>query len=399
MTEIVATWLGDHFVPLKRYEKLANEQFVVGDRYVMQIGSQISASKRAMFHATLQDIYVNLPDDIAANYLDKEHFRKCLTIGCGFATEVQFVAASKAEAMRLAAALRTTDAYSVVQVKDAVVTQWRAKSTSARAMDGREFSALVDAVLAKAGDLVGVEPKALRDFNRTHRDKADKQIHESNATGPCDDGRITDPELLTRTRGRGLGAGTEPSHRESTNHQLRGDDVDKTPQSPLARCDNVRNERPDGESPPSGRPRENIPGSLGGSQEARSVSVPNEMADDGGPSPVPSSASPPSELRESPLPEATAGSPDGSSSFPSAADPAKRRKLTCAEAIAILPMSLKIRTALMVRGALLYADWPREDVISELNIATTIALSDKAPGCKLGMQDRNGRVVYFAVKT
>lgn len=173
MTQIVATWMGREkgFWPRKDFLDLCDRECGIGDRMVIEFSHQQSVTKRAMFHATLHDVYINLPEDVASRYLNIEHFRKTLTISAGFATEAQIAAMSKAEAIRIAGVLRATDAYSVVTVKDAIVTQWRARSTSAREMDGKTFSALVDAVLAKAAELIGVTPDELRRQHENDRHK------------------------------------------------------------------------------------------------------------------------------------------------------------------------------------------------------------------------------------
>jgi hypothetical protein len=162
MVEVVSVWDGEHFVPLKRFAKLCDAQFIIGERYIVEVGWQQSAAKRAAFHATLADIFASLPDDIASKYLSVEHFRKTLTIKAGFATQQDEICASRAEALRLAAIVRGREPYSVVEVSGNIVRIWTALSTAGHAMDGKKFSECVDAVFGLASDMVGVDAKTLK---------------------------------------------------------------------------------------------------------------------------------------------------------------------------------------------------------------------------------------------
>jgi hypothetical protein len=162
MTEIVAAWDGERFVPMRRFDKLCNSTFVMGERYVIEVGMLQSASKRAMFHATLNDVFASLPDDVASQYLSVEHFRKTLTIKAGFATQQDEICTSRAEALRLAAIVRGREPYSVVEVSGNIVRIWTALSTAGHAMDGKKFSECVDAVLGLASDMAGVDAKTLK---------------------------------------------------------------------------------------------------------------------------------------------------------------------------------------------------------------------------------------------
>jgi len=177
--EILATFMSDgRFLPDRRFVEVC-KQFRPGDRVILEILNQQNAAKRAMFHATLREVYASLPDALAERWISYDHFRAWLTIKCGFATESQEVCETRAEAERWAKRVQGREPYAIVKQDGNVVTVWTAKSTKAQSMDGKEFSALVDAVLGKAADLIGVEPKALRDLHRVHRDKPDKHLDNS----------------------------------------------------------------------------------------------------------------------------------------------------------------------------------------------------------------------------
>ncbi len=432
MVEVVLGWTGDAFVPLKRSEKLCNEQFVVGERYIADIGSQTSAAKRGFFFATLKEIYSSLPDDIADRWISFEHFRKTLTIECGYATQMDFTAASKVEAVRIAAFVRSLEPYAIVSVKDAVVTKWTARSTSAREMDGRTFNALVDAVLAKAADMIGVDRKALDDMNRMRRERPDKQIAESNATGSSGDG----PELLTGTPGRGLGAGCAP--REATNSEPAAQGSGVAEPEHAAKPEGSARPDPSGQLEtmgfleltvdqavlmlPDGDTVHNQgfgPASIGSDwtktraigklrhakrilllAEGRRALIDHPiglMEDNGRNSFLQADLMRVAAFLRGTPPAPEAEGRPGKSDPPSG-DPGRRR-LTYDEAAAMIPMAMKIGAAVIrPDGGLSKSEWTLDEVLYDLKNAAVIALSDKAPGFPVGMQDRNGRVVYFETR-
>ena len=71
------------------------------------------------------------------------------------------MAASRAEALRLAAFIRPMDEYAVVSASEAVVTVWTAQSQSLRAMGKERFKASKDAVLAAIETMLDLEPGTL----------------------------------------------------------------------------------------------------------------------------------------------------------------------------------------------------------------------------------------------
>jgi hypothetical protein len=80
-----------------------------------------------------------------------------------FADSRQFVASSKAEALRLATFIRPMDEYALVEMAtDApVVTVWTAQSQSLRAMGKDRFKASKDGVLAAIETMLDLQPGTL----------------------------------------------------------------------------------------------------------------------------------------------------------------------------------------------------------------------------------------------
>ena len=94
----------------------------------------------------------------------------------------------------------------------------------------------------------------------------------------------------------------------------------------------------------------------------------------------------------SPAPEAQPGL------AASTAGPGQRRRLSSEEAIALLPVSRVIRSAILKDGVPLTSEWTLDEVTHDLRHAKVIALSDKCRGFPIGMQDNHGRVVFFERK-
>lgn len=149
-------WNGEAMLP--RQPRLADKHFVVGERYTLVEHNERSSASHAHYFAALTEAWSNLPEDQAERFPTSEHLRAFALIKTGFADSRQFVASSKAEALRLAAFMKPSDDYALVTVKDAVVTVWTAKSQSYRAMGKADFNASKQAVLDYVASLVGVKP-------------------------------------------------------------------------------------------------------------------------------------------------------------------------------------------------------------------------------------------------
>ena len=84
-----------------------------------------------------------------------------MLIRAGYRDERTIVAASMAEAQRIASFVRPLDEYAVVQVHEATVSVYTAKSQSARAMGKAAFQQSKRDVLDALSEMIGVERKAL----------------------------------------------------------------------------------------------------------------------------------------------------------------------------------------------------------------------------------------------
>lgn len=156
MIPIPCQWDGEALVPHRGFAKRADEQFVVGERYTIDVVEERSAKSHAHYFASINEAWSNLPEDQVERFPTAEHLRKWCLIKAGYADSCQIVAASRAEALRLAAFIRPMDTYAVVTVEGPVVTRWTAHSQSMRAMGKKVFQESKDAVLGILAGLIGV---------------------------------------------------------------------------------------------------------------------------------------------------------------------------------------------------------------------------------------------------
>lgn len=152
-------WDGEAMVPLR--PKLADQAYVIGETYAMVPHEDRSPKSHRHFFASVNEAWKNLPDDLAEKFPTADHLRKAALIKAGYRDERTIVAASRAEALRLAAFVRPMDEYAIVSTAGATVVVWTAKSQSERAMGRAEFQASKDAVLAILADLIGVDAATL----------------------------------------------------------------------------------------------------------------------------------------------------------------------------------------------------------------------------------------------
>lgn len=155
-------WDGEAMVPLARFAKLADQEFVVGLDYPLVVQESRSRASHNHFFAAVEEAWRNLPEHIAEQYPNSDKLRKHALIRAGYRDERSIACASKAEAQRVAAFVKPMDDYAIVLVTEAVVTVYTAKSQSLRAMGRKVFQESKDAVLAVLADMVGVQPVDLQ---------------------------------------------------------------------------------------------------------------------------------------------------------------------------------------------------------------------------------------------
>lgn len=156
---MVFTWDGEAMVP--KLPRLADRHYVVGEQYRLAVEEERSHASHNHFFAAIAESWKNLPDDQAERFATPDAFRKYCLIMEGYRDERTFVAASKAEALRLAAFVKPMNEYAVVVVRECVVVVWTAQSQSKKAMGAKAFADSKQKVLDRAASMIGVSSDTL----------------------------------------------------------------------------------------------------------------------------------------------------------------------------------------------------------------------------------------------
>lgn len=157
MTEIlptVFTWDGEHMIP--KHPRAADQRFTIGQEYVLSEFQYRSQNSHDHYFAVVNEAWKHLSEADAIEFPTSEMLRKKALIQCGFRDETSVPCASKSEALRWAAAMRSVDDYAIVIVTGSTVTRYTAKSQSMRAMGAKVFQASKQAVLDLIADKIGV---------------------------------------------------------------------------------------------------------------------------------------------------------------------------------------------------------------------------------------------------
>lgn len=153
-TPILFRWSGEAMEPLARFRRHADDAYTVGEVYRLDVQEQRSLISHRHYFATLNDIWLSLPEEYGDRIPSADHMRKFALIRTGYRDERSIVCASKAEAARVAAFLKPMDDFAIVVVNEATVTVYTAKSQSHKAMGGKVFQQSKEAVLQYCQGLV-----------------------------------------------------------------------------------------------------------------------------------------------------------------------------------------------------------------------------------------------------
>lgn len=156
-TSVLCTYEGDgkFRAVTPAWERRADANYVIGERYLVEAQEQRSAASHNHFFACVQAAWHSLPPCIVERFRSPDHLRRYALIKSGYCDQREFACRSVAEANRLAAFIEPMDSYAVVSVSNAVVTVFTAKSQSLRAMGNKEFQKSKDAVLNVIAEMIG----------------------------------------------------------------------------------------------------------------------------------------------------------------------------------------------------------------------------------------------------
>lgn len=152
-------WDGEAMKPL--HPKLADREYVVGERYTLAPFEQRSQVSHNHEFAWLHEAWMNLPERLAEQFPTSEHLRKYALIKAGYCTIKPMVCATRAEALRAMAYVKTLDEFSLVTVEGTIVQHCTALSQSRRAMGAKAFQDSKTKIMDIVAEMIGVEPDQL----------------------------------------------------------------------------------------------------------------------------------------------------------------------------------------------------------------------------------------------
>ena len=160
-SQIVCGWVNGRLIPAARFMKQCREAFVDGELYVVEIQHQRDWIGHKAYFGKLSQLFRNWPEQYERQFDSAEHLRAWALIRTGHRVERQYVCATKAEAVRQAAVLRSEKPYTEISVNENVVVVWEALSQHSTAMGAKAFAKSSQDVVAFLCDLVGTTEEEL----------------------------------------------------------------------------------------------------------------------------------------------------------------------------------------------------------------------------------------------
>lgn len=156
-------------VPVPRFLPLCLRQYVEREQYALGPVENVPNASRGGFFAAVREAWNNLPED-DDRFPRHENLRKRALVAAGWATHIQTVMDTPADARKHAVDLRRVDEYAVIKVSGNVVDCWIAKSIAAGAITAEEWRV----VKVRALDFVA-------GLSRTTRGELEKHSNDGGA--------------------------------------------------------------------------------------------------------------------------------------------------------------------------------------------------------------------------
>lgn len=132
-------WDGDGMIPIGRYVREANERFVVGERYQMEVIEQRSQAFHAFYFARVAELWSNLPERFGDRFKSPDHLRAYALVHTGHCEENVVTVESEEVAQRVGAFALALDDLCIIDIKGTVVSVFKAHSQKKSAMDAQAF--------------------------------------------------------------------------------------------------------------------------------------------------------------------------------------------------------------------------------------------------------------------
>lgn len=167
-TPIPVEYDGESFRPARRFQNYCDSQFVVGERYVIEVIDEAQSGRDRAYHASLREAWKNLPEEFDGQFPHPDDFRAYCLIKCGFCTIARIACASPKAASEALPTIRP-EGFCITHVEGAIITVIKPLSQKMRVGMTKEdrLKSYAD-TLTYAAELVGVKPEDLAKNSEDH---------------------------------------------------------------------------------------------------------------------------------------------------------------------------------------------------------------------------------------
>lgn len=162
---VVFTWDDDNMVPEPRLLALCRRQFVVGQKYPLEVVQPRNMAAHRGYFAALNEAWLNLNEEDAARFKTAEHLRAWALVQTGFCKETDYPCDSVDEAMFVAKIIRARSGYAIIGRKGTVVKVFDPESQAVYgpdAMPAERFMESKKAVLDLVATMARTTPQDLK---------------------------------------------------------------------------------------------------------------------------------------------------------------------------------------------------------------------------------------------
>lgn len=147
-------WTGEVMEPFAPSK--AAQQYKVGERYRLAVHEDRSPESHRHYFACINEVFKQLPEEIAAKVPTPEYLRKWALIRCGYRNELVIPCNSEDAAIKAVATVKVLDEYAIAHPDGTVLTIYTAESQNMKAMGRQRFNESKQAVLDLLAGLIGV---------------------------------------------------------------------------------------------------------------------------------------------------------------------------------------------------------------------------------------------------
>lgn len=141
------------------WARRAAKEFQDGHTYHIADQPERSTNSHRHYFSMIHDLWENLPEELAEEFPSAEALRKYALIKAGYCDCHKIPCSSQETAETIVACIRALDEYTVITITENVVSVYRAKSQSYKAMGREDFQRSKEATLGIISKLIGIAKK------------------------------------------------------------------------------------------------------------------------------------------------------------------------------------------------------------------------------------------------